>query len=571
LGAALSFISRRPRLAAFAGGLLFSLAMTLAFEPFGLWPLTLLAIIPLAVVAADREVRPARGAFFAWLGMLPFWGFVGHWVVNISNVGYIPLVWYTALTTAVGFWLLAVGARTFPRVPGWVLTPVLWTGAEVLRGNVIWNGYPWFQIGHPLIEQPVLSSPARLLGAYFVSFLVALIAGVAADLVRRRPGRWIGVGVLAGAWGASIGVAAAFSPAPSAISARIGVVQTNIPQSVKGEWDLGQRYDDHQRWLEQSLRLGERRPDVIVWPETMYPGFVLDTVSWNTIEAERDRHPALVQNIGAFRSDLLAVQSRLGVPFLIGASGYQDLRVVEIGPERDVDLKWARRFNSAMLVRNGGVESGRYDKMQLTPFGEVMPYISAWPWLERQFLTVGVGASGMNFDLSAGTDPYVFTITTRDARPLRLVTPICFEATIPAICRKLVYGAGRRRADVVVQLTNDGWFGSFDAGRLHHALCSRWRAVELGTPVVRVANTGVTCVIAADGSVARMARDQSGRPGRTEIFDVVEVPLVAGSTPYGAIGDLFGLSALGLSLLTCVIGLAKRPRGVGSSGAGASH
>ncbi len=543
-------------------GLAFSLAMTLAFEPFSLWPMALLAVVPLALVAMHPKIgraRPFRTAFFAWIGMLPFWGFVGHWVINISNIGYLPLVWYTALTTAIGVWLIAAGSRLMPRLPAAVLTPVLWTGAEVLRGAVVWDGYPWFQIGHPLIDAPALASPARLLGAYFVSFLVAMLSGALADVIMGSRGRWIGVVATLLAWGASVGVASLEAPRASPTRVRIGVLQTNLPQSVKGEWDLRHRYDDHQRWLETSAKLATKQPDVIVWPETMYPGFVLDPAAWKVVEDAKTKYPGLYENLNAFRADLLAVQSRITVPILTGSSGYLNFKVVEAGSDGTLDFKPERRFNSAILVRHGAAEAGRYDKMQLTPFGEVMPYISAWPWLERQFLTIGVGASGMNFDLSAGTDPFVFTIANANARPVRIVTPICFEATIPSVCRKLVFAGGARRADVIVQLTNDGWFGTFDSGRWHHALCARWRAVELATPLVRVANTGISCVVDQTGRVVQTIRGADGKAGQTEASEVVEVALGEGTTLYASIGDLFGHATLAISGLVGLIATVRRP------------
>lgn len=548
-------IVKRPGLAAFVAGLMFSLAMMLAFEPFNIWPVVVLAAVPLAWAALHPEIgarRPARTAVFATLGAVPFWAFVGQWVMNISNIGYFPLVAYTAGTTGVGVWLMAAGRRLLPRVPATLLAPVTWTGAEVLRGNVVWDGYPWYQIGHPLIESPMLASPARLLGAYLVSFLVAMLAGAACDVMFGARRRWVWPAAALGAWAIAIGAATAFGPGVAASTLRIGVLQTNLPQSVKGDWDLQHRYDDHQRWLEESLAMGSQKPDLVAWPETMYAGWVLDTESWAALQADAPKHPHITQNLTVFRSDLLETQRKLGVPILIGASAYRAFRVVEEGPGGEVDFKWDQRFNSAMLLLNGRVELGRYDKMQLTPFGEVMPYISAWPWLERQFLTIGVGAAGMNFDLSAGPNPCVFEIQTRAGRMVRIVTPICFEATIPSICRRLVFEKGQRRADVIVQMTNDGWFGDFDAGRRHHALCARWRAVELATPLVRVANTGVSCVVGADGALLHEIRGKDGRAGRTEASEVVEVGLGIGSTPYAGLGDVFGLAMLGLSGLVAV-------------------
>ena len=209
------------------------------------------------------------------------------------------------------------------------------------------------------------------------------------------------------------------------------------------------------------------------------------------------------------------------------------------------------------------VREGRYDKIVLTPFGEIMPWLSSVPALQ-QFL-LNLGAAGMSFDLASGQTATVFEFSTADGQRVRAVTPICFEATVPWLNRRLVYGSGGpRRADLMVSPSNDGWFGRFAGGREFHLLFARWRCVELGVPMVRAVNTGVTCAIDPAGRVVR-----AFGPNDTDGVLVVDVPVPDPSreTFYARHGDVAAWSSVGLSgVLGAWVLLRPRPRSVTGSG-----
>jgi apolipoprotein N-acyltransferase len=198
----------------------------------------------------------------------------------------------------------------------------------------------------------------------------------------------------------------------------------------------------------------------------------------------------------------------------------------------------------------------------------------------------------MKFDLSQGTEAKVFRIAPRapapgteggvagaaaaqaapgagSPEPVRVVAPICFEVTYSDLTRSMVFGPSGRRADVMVCVTNDGWFGTWDAGRELHLTVARWRSVELGTPMVRAANTGVSSVIGPRGElVARGVRVVGGaRDGTVDEYGhevagvlVADVPLGSGVTLFARIGNLVGWTMFvlmgGLVGLACV----RRPR-----------
>jgi apolipoprotein N-acyltransferase len=170
-----------------------------------------------------------------------------------------------------------------------------------------------------------------------------------------------------------------------------------------------------------------------------------------------------------------------------------------------------------------------------------MPYISASPALERALLAIG--ARGMRFDLDASAE----IRRLRLARPggdVTLVTPICFEDTVPRVCRRMVYKQGAKAADLLVSLCNDGWFGGDDAGRAHHVQVARFRCIENRVGMVRAANTGVSAAIDSAGRVISPA-DLFPGAGRAVAprqagWLLAELPLDSRSTVYGRVGDAWG-------------------------------
>ena len=155
------------------------------------------------------------------------------------------------------------------------------------------------------------------------------------------------------------------------------------------------------------------------------------------------------------------LSEELGIPFIVGSACYTGLAA---DVERD-RWTWDAHYNSAYLVE-GRAATARYDKVLLTPFGEVMPYISKWAWLEDRLLALG--AEGMTFTLDASDGIERLPLPSA-AGTIEIATPICFEDAVPRVIRRMTHEGGRRRAVVLVNLSNDGWFGDHDAGRAQHA------------------------------------------------------------------------------------------------------
>lgn len=558
---------------ALAAGLLHSILLILALPPFGWWGLSFLAIVPLVLAAELNWRRPRWSLLAMYAGCLAFWGYQQAWTWPVSEAGYVPLCLYLTLYPALFFGVLRRLRGRWPGVPVWIAAAVLWTGLEVLRGEVVWYGYAWALLAHPLIDSWFLSSPAPVLGQYAATFLVAIcsgglvavLTGLALGQRRRVLGGLAAVAAAAAAWGLC---AAIPGPDGEARPVVVGVVQTNVPQSNKIASTIAVEVDLWDSLSYISERAVEHGAQIVIWPETMKPGLTLDPES---VQAERDAKLGyrIRETDGSERSvastvfvdELLALQARLGVPIVVGEDAFENLRFEPEGG--GFRIGYDRRFNSVFVVENGRVAPVRYDKVHLTPFGEEMPYIEAVPWLKARLLAVA--AQNMKLDLSRGSGPVTLEAGLKDGRVLRMATPICFEVTDARLCRRMIAAGGLRRAEVLVNLTNDGWFGGSDSARAQHLQIARWRARELATPVVRAANTGISAAIDARARLIGKADE----PGKLAAAPQEEGRLVrevipgAGLTIYARVGDVFTWSALAAAVVLTFAALWRRAQPAG--------
>ena len=550
----------------FVGGLLHAAAMLCAFPPVGLWPLAFVAVLPLVwVVIGESAGEPPHVAGRSWhpkrwwgalrmpvsvsLGVLPLWAYEEVWVMNVSSAGYWPMIAILAAFSGLFVWMLRRATMRWPRTPLALLVPVMWAGVELFRGSVAFTGYPWMLLAHPLIEAPVLARPAALLGTYLVSFLVAALAGALADWVLGRPRpAAIGAGAAAVVWGIAATVAPIGGSGPGPF--RIAVVQTNIAQDNKMEWKPEQRLADFARFAEltRQAAAASPRPALIVWPETMFPGLALDPAMAEHLErrAAEGRVGAEYRPMVPLYRELLRLQQEVGIAMLVGAVGLED-NPSPRGPD-------VLEYNSVFLIDGGRVRPTRYDKQWLTPFGESMPYIELWPWLKQKLLDLG--AHGMEFNLTPGKESRVFAITT-PAGPVVIGTPICFEATMARINR----GLARASPDTpraLVNMTNDGWFGAFDTGRRQHLQSARWRCVELGIPMVRAANTGISAAIDGRGGVLKSGVEGHQGESRVDGVLLADIQPARPSTVYARVGDMFAWLNLACAAALVVASFVRR-------------
>ncbi|MGD9688112.1 MAG: apolipoprotein N-acyltransferase [Phycisphaerales bacterium] len=503
--------ARAPRAWWFAAcGGAHALLAGLSFEPIGWWPMALAALVPVFLAALRSSGRPARAGLLVSLGVLPLWVYEQVWLIDVAGLWYVLLAVYLAAYPGVLVWFAGAWTNRAGRAGGLPMALVLalgWTALEMLRGEVIWGGYAWFFASDPLVNLPLLAAPAALCGAYFVLFLLALAAAGAAQAWtgHGRARRWgiAAVAASAGLW-AGLAVIARSFPSPHRVSVRVALVQTNLSTSNKERWDFAQRVQDFERMaaLTREAAATSPAPDLIVWPETMFPGLSLNE---DAVAIERaSGFPA------EFHARLTALQASTGIPMLVGGLAREGLKLSRKEGEAGARIEQERVFNSVCMVRDGRVETRRYDKMELMAFGEVVPYV--WRWKGLQQMIANLGAEGWSFDLAWGREPTSFTLTLRDepgraSDTIGIATPICFEGTMPRVSRMLARsatsaGPGLARPGVLINVTNDGWFGRWRGGREQHLLTMRWRAIETGLPVARCANTGISALILPDGTVS---------------------------------------------------------------------
>ncbi len=309
--------------------------------------------------------------------------------------------------------------------------------AEVLRG-FLFTGFPWALIGYIWSNTPVAQLSAYV-GIYGVT-LLTVFASALAVLPKTIRTCAISVlvffGVVGLTWGGGL-----YRITQSELDYSSDIVrlaQPNAPQELK--WDPDHTHVFFERLLTQTQ--AQPKPDLVIWPETALP-----------VPFE-------------FAEDLLEQLSDIaeGTPVLLGA----------------LRMKEGRYFNSIIYLNSKGKAAPVYDKHHLVPFGEYLPFEGV---LGRMGLTALVEAAGTGF--AAGEGPLVFEIDK-----LGKVLPlICYEAVFPQDA-----SFASSRADVMVQLTNDAWFGNF-SGPQQHLAKAQMRSIEQGVSLLRVANTGITGMI----------------------------------------------------------------------------
>ncbi len=478
------------------GGLL----VTLGFAPVGLWPLALmgLALWYLGIMQAKSARQAMRGSLL-WgmahgvtaLYWLPwaFWHDSNSWLFALG--GGIPATLGLALWVALGYGLLALVVWPWRNQP-WRFGTLLVVGVVVIETlrNLSPFGFPWLPLGAVWsgndVTPPLLAQLASVGSVQLLSALVVVMAILIAQLQRTA---WLAAALLLAAV-AGFGLWRVHQPLPAAGPETIALVQPN--QGTQHKWDatLRWRYLDEVLTLSHAVALSptatQPAASVVVLPETAVPFFLAQT-------------PSAQQALAAALPGPLQVLT---------------------GTVRRTDSGLINNFyNSLQVIENGNV-NGTYDKHLLVPFGEYLP---ARAWLNRLPLPAPLRTlSQSRLDFTHGqTTPLLAT------RAGPVVGLICYEGIFPLFVARHSTGA-RWLANV----TNDAWFTGTSA-LYQHASLQRLRAIELGLPLVRSANTGISLVVDAYGrEVARIEPNTAGGL-------VVPLPAALASTPWRRLISFF--------------------------------
>jgi apolipoprotein N-acyltransferase len=474
------------------------LALGLSFIDFRLWPVPWVAVAPLVALAETQGPRRAWrlgwlaggvgiGCAFAWL--VHAFQVFGGFPLPVALLLFVPPVAWMGLQIGVFTGLLAwVG-----RWPLALAAPCTFTAVELIYPTL----FPW-RLAHTQYAVVPLLQSGEIAGPYLLGFAMVWMNAAIVRLLRDRessPMVAASVLVLALVVGGAWRAAAVEEIRAGAPAMRVGVVQGNIGVERKGERAMFRRNLDDYRSLSTAIA---DTVDLLVWPETVAQRAIPTSLDMPSGDLHPFPHPPR--------------------PLVFGGLA------VEQGREG------RRVHNSAFLVDTSGAIRGRYDKRVLVPFGEYLPLADRYPWLRKWSPATG--------RFSPGSGPVLLT-TPEGARfgPL-----ICYEDVIPGPAREAV----ALGAQVLVNLTNDAWYGDTAEPYQHQAL-ALWRAVETRRDFIRSTNTGLTATISAAGVVM----------GELPLFvaatQQVEVRLLDLTTFYAVWGDVFGGAVLAAWVLGAVM------------------
>ena len=429
-----------------------------------------------------------------WLGNL-------YWVAPVTIIGWVAFCLYTAL-----LWpMLAFGLRycRLRKIPLVLAVPVLIVGAERLQGLFL-GGFLWRHLSHSQYANITLIQIADIFGAAGVSFLIAMVNGLVAELILDarcwksvfKISNLLKIGLVCAVLAAAVVYGRwRVEQSEEVVKAGplVGSLQSNVPQSVKRSFQQSDRI--FAELMGKSRAAAAAGAELVIWPETMVQA---------TIE------PAVLGLLDASHSyrvfdRALSEHAKDTAFVLVGAYGGRP----EI--KEDMTIHLPKRYNSAFLYGSDGRQSDkRYHKIHLVPFGEVVPFRKRLPVLFN--LLMKFTPYNYDYSLDAGSEYTVFDMTSGrglQERTYRFSVMICYEDTVPAIARRFTLDdAGRKRLDWLVNISNDGWFVRFKNGNVfastelvqHTAVCV-FRAVENRLSVVRSVNTGISCLIDSVGRV----------------------------------------------------------------------
>ena len=457
--------------------ILSAVLITLASPALGLSFLGWICLLPF-LVAIERQ-RSWRGALCQglWLAVFMTAG-VYHWLPAALTAFHDVPVW-----TA---WLIfpAYGLIAQPQLVAYALLRWAWRGrhgmATAAASALLYTGIDWLvpklfvdSIGQMLYADLLLVQVVDIGGAHLLTLLLVLVNEAVHVLLARyrggvplRPVRACVAVVAAlvvatlgyGLWRTSQVRAAQARPVDTL---RVAVIQANVGSLDK----LASEKGDTEAVLDVLTRYGrlsdqeatsDRPPDLLIWPETAYP--LAYGAERSAIDSEMD---AEVRTFTGMRQ----------IPLLFG--GYH--------------VAGGREHNSALVVAPDGT-LGVYHKHILMPFGEYMPLVNDWDWVHERLPNLARFGSG-------GT-PLVLDVPLPGERAVKIAPIICYEA----LFADHVIASANAGSQVIVNLTNDSWFGSEAQKRLHLALAAL-RSVETRRPQIRATNTGITALVLADGEV----------------------------------------------------------------------
>ncbi|KAB2308661.1 apolipoprotein N-acyltransferase [Betaproteobacteria bacterium SCN2] len=469
------------RLAPAASAFILGGLAALAFAPVGWFLLIFLSLAGLLHLV-DRA-SPRRAFLLGWLFGLGLFGVGVSWIyISLHVYGGMP-AWLAGFAVFLFCGIFAL----FPALASWatarysvpgrlrllLVFPLMWTGVEWVRGW-LFTGFPWLAAGYAQVPEGPLAGFAPIVGVYGVSWLSAFCAGALVWLLRSmwQPGRWlVPFAALLAVLGAGEGLKPVEWTTPVGKPVSVALVQGNVPQEMKWRPErVAQTLADY------AAHVRAAQAELIVLPETAFPVF----------------YQALPP---AYLAELRALAAERGADILAGV------------PTGDLAGDY---YNSVVSIGQGPPQF--YHKHHLVAFGEFVP--PGFGWIVRV----------LHIPLSD------FARGGKDQPPIE----VAGQKVALNICYEDVFGEEIVRAlpeaTLLVNVTNDAWFGKSFAG-WQHAQMAQMRALEAGRYMLRSTNTGVTAIIDHKGRVL------SSLPEFTTATLTGEAQGYEGMTPYARWGN----------------------------------
>ncbi|MFZ9936068.1 MAG: apolipoprotein N-acyltransferase [Luteolibacter sp.] len=551
-----------------AGAAASGLLVAGTFPPLDLTPLAWLSLLPMlgALWSLHGPRAGRRGFLFGWLGGTVTFACQFWWLGIVSPLGVVVLPLYLGL-----FWgLFGAYAATLANPwrdaskEGWsecalslrhaFCLGAVWAGLEWLRGW-LFTGFGWNPLGVAFHETLALAQAADLLGVSGLSLLLVFFQAVllqagkrvalsARDGIRRPRHDFLiaaALVVMVICYGV---IRIASESRREAVRLKALLVQINIPQdAARVLWEAEKVHMAYEEETLQALdaltdndaaRLREAAgrndegeislswPDWVIWPESALTGRFLRTAdgTW-----------------GTWRENLETIaRVREAGPFTL-IHGAVELEAVEHGEDELMVMENGRAWNSlAAMDPDDALQT--YRKRHLVIFGETIPFVDTIPLLKKLYEQQAGIEYGGSFTPGESTEP--LPLATASGETISAIPTICFEDTLGRLVRLFV----RSGPQVIVNVTNDGWFKESPAAAQHFAN-ARFRAIELRRPMLRAANTGVSAALDSSGSTAhpdtgkpQVITDASGGHfTRGSLLAELDVPLQPGFSLYALIGD----------------------------------
>ena len=453
----------KPGIFAIVSGILIASAFPKIGFSFVIW----FSLVPLLVALENASNRTAFRVGFT-CGFVTY-ACVLYWInIVITKYGNLPWAVSIPLYLALSAWLalfygLAAFVSCFGERVGLkkVFTlPVCWIACDFMRSFLL-TGFPWAMLGHSQYRTLTLIQIADLAGVYGITFMIVLANVVCYRVIRASLGAKVPYPVKS-AVVLLIALLATLlygfyrlngTETPAGNPMRVALVQGNIRQDIKWSPEFrDQTIAIYERLTKNVDR--EKKIDLIVWPESAVPFFFQDQPQ------EAERITALARELDSY--------------LLFGSPTYE---------RRNGQLVF---LNSGIIIDPTGKTLAKGNKIHLVPFGEYVPMRSVFPFISK--IVVGIG------DFSPGE--YAKPLPAGKAEVGLLV---CYEAIFPELAREYV----KNGANILVNITNDAWFGNSSAPYQHLSIAV-FRAVETRTPLIRAANTGITAIVDQNGHIRAM-------------------------------------------------------------------